>query len=515
MLSRLSQASALLLALWGTTAHGADEVAPNIVVIYADDLGYGDLGCYGATKVKTPNLDRLAARGIRFTDAHAPAATCTPSRYALLTGEYAWRQQGTNILPGDASLIIKPGRITVPALLKQAGYTTGVVGKWHLGLGEGPIDWNQAIRPGPLEVGFDSSFILPATGDRVPCVYVKDRHVVGLDPKDPIRVDYLNPVGDEPTGRSNPEQLKVKLSHGHDNTIVNGISRIGYMTGGKAARWVDEDMADVLTREANAFIERNRAHPFFLYYATHDVHVPRVPHPRFAGKSGCGVRGDVIEELDWCVGEVLATLDRLKLTDNTLVIFTSDNGPVIDDGYADDAEQSLNGHRPSGSLRGGKYSPYEGGTRVPFLASWPAKIKPGVSDALICQIDLLATFAALTHRPLPQEAGPDSFDILPALLGTSPVGRDHLVEQGAGLSIRQGQWKLIARQAGGLGAVAKKKAAVAKKKNSNNGPATELFDLAADPAETNNLASSHPDEVKKLRLLLDQIRQAGRSRPDH
>ncbi|AGA31172.1 sulfatase family protein [Singulisphaera acidiphila] len=517
MRSRFSTATALVLALWGTTVSGADDVSPNIVVIYADDLGYGDLGCYGATQVKTPNLDRLAARGLRFTDAHASAATCTPSRYALLTGEYAWRQKGTNILPGDASLIIKPGRITVPAMLKQAGYTTGCVGKWHLGLGEGPIDWNSEIRPGPLEVGFDSSFILPATGDRVPCVYVKDRRVVGLDPKDPIRVDYLQPVGDDPTGRLNPDQLKIKLSHGHDNTIVNGISRIGYMAGGKAARWVDEDMADVLTREATAFIDRNQAHPFFLYFATHDVHVPRVPHPRFAGKSGCGVRGDVIEELDWCVGEVLATLDRLKLADNTLVLFSSDNGPVVDDGYADDAEPMLNGHRPAGPLRGGKYSPYEGGTRVPLIACWPAKIKPGISDALICQIDLLATFAALTKRNLPQEAGPDSFDVLPALLGTSPVGRDHLVEQGGGLSLRQGKWKLISRQANGQGGpVATKKAAVAKKKK--NGPsasAVELFDLAVDPAETNNLASSHLEEVEQLSRLLERIRQEGRSRLVH
>ncbi|SIO26291.1 Arylsulfatase A [Singulisphaera sp. GP187] len=516
MPSRFSTATALLLTLWGTTVSEADEASPNIVLIYADDLGYGDLGCYGATQVKTPNLDRLAARGLRFTDAHSSAATCTPSRYSLLTGEYAWRQQGTNILPGDASLIIKPGRLTVPALLKQAGYTTGAVGKWHLGLGEGPIDWNREIHPGPLEVGFDSCFILPATGDRVPCVYVKDHRVVGLDPNDPIKVDYLQPVGDDPTGRSNPDQLKIKLSQGHDNTIVNGISRIGYMTGGKAARWVDEEMADVLTREATAFIDRNQANPFFLYFATHDVHVPRVPHPRFAGKSGCGVRGDVIEELDWCVGEVLATLDRLKLTDNTLVIFSSDNGPVVDDGYADEAEQTLNGHRPSGPLRGGKYSPYEGGTRVPLIASWPAKIKPGVSDALICQIDLLATFAALTKRDLPQDAGLDSLDVLPALLGISPKGRDHLVEQGGGLSLRQGNWKLIARQAGGQGgAAAKKKAAVAKKKTNGLAPARELYDLAADPSETNNLASSRPEDVKRLSDLLERIRQDGRSRPLH
>jgi len=485
----------------------AETRAPNVVVIYADDLGYGDIGCYGATKVKTPHLDRLAREGLRFTDGHAAASTCTPSRYSLLTGEYAWRQKGTNILPGDASLIIEPGRLTVPALMKQAGYTTGCVGKWHLGLGNGKVDWNGEIKPGPLEVGFDTCFILPATGDRVPCVYVKDHKIVGLDPNDPVRVDYLNPVGNEPTGREHPEQLKMKLSHGHDFTIVNGISRIGYMAGGKTARWVDEDMAAVLAREASGFIEKNQSKPFFLYFATHDIHVPRVPHARFAGKSGCGVRGDVIEELDWTVGEVLATLDRLKLADNTLVIFTSDNGPVVDDGYADNAEADLNGHKPAGPLRGTKYSPYEAGTRVPFIARWPARIKPGQSDALVCQIDFLASFAALTGREVPREAGVDSLNVLPALLGESKVGRDHLVEQANLLSIRQGPWKWITRRPNGA---TPKKKAVAKDRNS---PGGELFNLANDLAETKNIAASHPDEVKRLSALLKQVQDAGRSRP--
>ncbi|HEY8503832.1 MAG TPA: sulfatase-like hydrolase/transferase, partial [Gemmataceae bacterium] len=319
---------------------------PNIVLIYADDLGYGDVGCYGATRVKTPNIDRLAAQGLRFTDAHSPSATCTPSRYALLTGEYAWRRKGTGILPGDARLIIPTGRVTLPSLLKEAGYTTGVVGKWHLGLGDGELDWNREIKPGPLEVGFDYAFLIPATGDRVPCVYVENHRVVALDPTDPVRVSYGKPVGDEPTGRDHPELLKLKPSHGHDQTIVNGISRIGYMAGGKAARWKDEDMADDITRKAVAFIEKHKGEPFFLFFSTHDIHVPRVPHPRFRGKSDCGTRGDVIVQLDWCVGEILAALERQKLTDDTLVIFSSDNGPVVDDGYQDGAVEDLNGHKP-------------------------------------------------------------------------------------------------------------------------------------------------------------------------
>src|SRR5262245_42211288 len=219
------------LAAGAAAAQTGRMAKPNIVIIYADDLGFGDLSCYGATRVRTPNIDRLAGGGVRFTNAHSPSATCTPSRYSLLTGEYAWRKPGTNVLPGNASLILQPGGPTLPSMLRDGGYRTGVVGKWHLGLGAGELDWNSEIRPGPLECGFDESFIIPATGDRVPCVYVEDRRVVGLDPNDPIRVAYDKPIGNEPLGRTNPELLRHHPSHGHDMAIVNGVSRIGYMTG--------------------------------------------------------------------------------------------------------------------------------------------------------------------------------------------------------------------------------------------------------------------------------------------
>jgi arylsulfatase A-like enzyme len=480
--------------------------SPSIVLIYADDLGYGDVGCYGATRVRTPNIERLAREGVRLTDAHAPSSTCTPSRYALLTGEYAWRRKGTGVLPGDAALIVEPGRETLPALLKRAGYATGVVGKWHLGLGSGPIDWNGEIRPGPREVGFDDAFIMAATGDRVPCVFIRDRRVVGLDPRDPIRVGYGKPIGDEPTGAANPGLLKVKTSHGHDQTIVNGISRIGYMAGGKSARWVDEDMADVFTREAVGFIERHAAAPFFLYFATHDIHVPRVPHRRFAGTSGCGVRGDVVQELDWCVGQVLDALDRLKLTDRTLVLFTSDNGPVVDDGYADGAVRDLDGHRPAGPLRGGKYSLFEGGTRVPFLVRWPGRVRPGVSDALVNQVDLMASLASLTGRTLSDGSAPDSLDVLPALLGDSRIGRDHSVHHSGRLALREGTWKYIPA---GPGPAVQTHTAT----ETGNAPVDQLYDLAHDLGETKNVAYGNPERVRAMAARLRSIREAGRSRP--
>jgi arylsulfatase A-like enzyme len=476
---------------------------PNIVLIYADDLGYGDLGCYGATRIRTPNIDRMAREGLRFTDGHCPSSTCTPSRYALLTGEYAWRRQGTGVLPGDAALIIEPGRLTLPAMLKRAGYATGVVGKWHLGLGAGSIDWNGAIRPGPLEIGFDDAFIMAATGDRVPCVYVRGHRVVGLDSTDPIRVSYGKPIGDEPTGAANPDRLKVRPSHGHDQTIVNGISRIGTMAGGTSARWVDEDMADVFTREAVGFIERHATAPFFLYFATHDIHVPRVPHARFAGQSGCGVRGDVVQQLDACVGQVLDTLDRLKLSDRTLILFTSDNGPVIDDGYADGAVPDLNGHRPAGPLRGGKYSLFEGGTRIPFLVRWPGRVQPGVSVALVNQVDLLASLAALIKRDLPPGSAPDSLNVLPALLGDSRVGRDQSVHHSGRLALREGPWKYIPAGPG---------PAVQRNTNTETGnaPMDQLYDLAHDLGETTNVASEHPDRIKAMADRLRSIREARR-----
>jgi arylsulfatase A-like enzyme len=492
------------LALLTATTFAAQK--PNIVLIYADDLGYGDVSANGAKTIKTPNMDRIAKGGLRFVSGYATSATCTPSRYSLMTGEYAWRQKGTGILPGDAALIIKPGRTTLPSVMQKAGYKTGAVGKWHLGLGDKEIDWNGEIKPSPNEVGFDYSFIMAATADRVPCVFVENHHVVGLDPKDPISVNYTKNFPGEPTGKDNPELLtKQKPSHGHDMSIVNGISRIGYMKGGKAALWKDEDMADTFTGKAVKFIETNKDGPFFLYFALHDPHVPRVPHPRFVGKSGMGARGDAIIQADWCVGEVLNTLEKLKLADNTMVILSSDNGPVIDDGYQDEAVKLLGEHKPGGPYRGNKYSKFEAGTRVPFIVRWPAKIKPGVSEAMISQIDLLASFAAMTGQILSEADAPDSLNMLPALLGESKQGREFMIEHANGLAYRQGNWKYIEPSKGQK---------VNKNTNAETGndEAPQLYDLSKDLNERKNIAAEHPEKVKELQAALDKARQSGRTR---
>lgn len=498
----------LMAVVVAGVARAADSPGrhPNVVVILADDLGYGDVSCYGGSHVRTPNIDKLAASGLRFTDGHASASTCTPSRYSILTGQYAFRKRGTGILPGDASLIVPTHGLTLPAILQKAGYATGAVGKWHLGLGDKTIDWNKPVAPGPNEVGFTWSFIMPATGDRVPCVYMENHDVVHLDPSDPIEVSYEHKVGNEPTGKENPELLKMRFSHGHDGTIVNGISRIGWMAGGHAARWVDEQMAQTFTGKAVEFIEKNKDRPFFLYFAPHDIHVPHAPNPQFAGKSDTGIRGDTIDQLDWSVGQVMRTLERLHLGENTLVIFSSDNGPVVDDGYADGSVEHLDGHKPAGPLRGGKYSIYEGGTRVPFVTVWPGHIKPGTSDALVCQVDLLASLASMTGQALDPEAGPDSFDVLPALLGESTEGRKTLLEQSGGqVAIRQGQWKFVpfARPKGFRAA-----------NGAANPPHPELYNLADDVSESKNLAPEQADRVKQMRAELQRERQAGRTRPD-
>lgn len=470
---------------------------PNVIVIYADDLGFGDLSCYGSKTIKTPNIDQLARKGLLFTQAHTTSATCTPSRYSLLKGEYAFRRKDTGIAAGDASALIPAGQQTVATIFSKAGYNTAVIGKWHLGLGPaGGPNWNGKIEHGPLDIGFKEAFILPATGDRVPCVYIENDHVRNLDIQDSIEVNYLKKIGSMPTGKENPELLKMKHSHGHDNTIVNGVGRIGFMVGGKQALWDDEDMARTLANKAKSFMARNQKTPFFLYFATHDIHVPRIPHSRFLGKSGFGNRGDALLQLDDSVGQLMKTLDSLHLASNTLVILTSDNGPVVDDGYTDGSKENLGLHQPAGILRGGKYSSFEAGTRVPFIVKWPKQVQAGKSSALISQIDFLATMNQLLGTEYNDNSAKDSKANLNAWLGKDKIGREYIIEQAGALAIKKGEWKFI-------------KSGKGAKFNSlvnielGNDLEDQLYNLKTDPDEKNNLAPLQKEKLNELKALLE------------
>ena len=486
----------------------AEVRKPNIIVIMGDDLGYGDVSCNGATALQTPNIDRLASEGLRFTGGYCSASTCTPTRYSFLTGTYAFRQKGTGIASPNNPAIIKPGVETLPSILQRAGYRTAVIGKWHLGLGgpQGP-DWNGELKPGPLEIGFDHCFMLPTTNDRVPQVYVDDHRVLNLDPKDPLWVGRKKPSDDHPTGRTHRSTLKMDWSVGHNGTIHNGISRIGFYTGGHAARFRDEDLADEWVKQSNAWIEENKDRPFFLFFSSHDIHVPRMPHERFQGKTPLGFRGDAIVQLDWCVGELLKTLKRLQLDENTLIVFCSDNGPVLDDGYKDGAVEKLGDHRPAGPYSGGKYGVQEGSTRTPFITRWTGRIKPGVSEEVVCTIDLAASFAAMTGQEMADDGCLDSFDVLGALLGESGAkGRDHLLQQDNGRSgrfgLRVGDWKLQRKT------VRKK-----DRQKLGAGHRDSLFNLADDIGEKTNVTKQNPEVAKRLTELLDRLIADGRSRP--
>lgn len=478
---------------------------PNVIFIYADDLGYGDLECYGATRVQTPNVNKLAKNGIRFTNGHATAATSTPSRYSLLTGEYAWRRPGTDIAAGNAGMIIRPERYTIADMFKNAGYTTAALGKWHLGLGDkaGEQDWNAPLPTALGDLGFDYSYIMAATADRVPCVFIENGKVANYDPSAPIEVSYEKPFEGEPLGKDHPELLyNLKHSHGHDMAIVNGIGRIGYMKGGGKALWKDENIADSITTHALDFIKENKDKPFFMYFATNDVHVPRFPHDRFRGKNPMGLRGDAIAQFDWSVGQILDELDRLGLTENTLIILSSDNGPVVDDGYADQAIELLGDHKPGGPLRGGKYSAFEAGTRIPVIVSWPKAVKKGqVSDALISQVDWFASLAALTGSVLPKGTAPDSYNYLASLLGTDKAGRPWVVEQASDhtLSLRTKDWKYIETSNG------PKMVPWGPEIETGYSKTPQLYDMK-QVGEKENLAVKYPETVYQLQGLLKGVR---------
>lgn len=405
----------------------------------------------------------------------------------MITGNYPWRRQGTGVLPGDAKLIVPTDKSTLPKVFKQAGYQTAIVGKWHLGLGEEvEKNWNEDIKPGPNEVGFDYSFIFPATADRVPTVFMENHRVVGLDPKDPIRVNYKEKVGNEPTGKDNPELLKMKASpnHGHNHTIINGIGRIGYMEGGTKARWVDEEVSGTFLHVAQNFISENKDNPFFLFFSLTEPHVPRMPATFFKGKSDLGYRGDAILQLDWTVGQIMNQLELLGISDNTIIVFSSDNGSVIDDGYEDESVEKNNGHQASGPFRGGKYSMFEGGTRVPFIVAGPNINKNITSDALYSQIDLIASFAQMLAQEKPKDAK-DSEALFPTLQGKDKKGRTYNIEHGQSLAIVKDDWKYIEPNNG-------PKYNALTNTELGNSTEPQLYNLKEDMGEKNNVATKYP-----------------------
>lgn len=490
------------------------ETPPNIILIYADDLGYGDVGCYGATKVKTPNIDKLATEGRRFTDAHSPSAVCTPSRYSLLTGEYPIRGNRNRGVWGpcgaESALLIDQEKTTIASLLKGKGYATACIGKWHLGFGTGGIDWNTSLRPGPLEVGFDYYFGMPVVNSSPPYVYVENDRIVGLESEDPI--SYL-PKGEKSAYPMPP------LPDGSSGRIGNQF------TGAKKAHelFVEEEIAAKFTEQAVKWIQKEKENPFFLYFATTHIHHPFTPARRFQGSSEIGLYGDFIQELDWMVGELVKTLEENGLTENTLIIFTSDNGGMFNEGGQD---AFAAGHHINGDLLGFKFGVWEGGHRVPFIAKWPGKIPAGTtSNDLICSVDLLATFAALTDQSLDKDQQADSENVLPMLLEDSPEERAPLLLTPvvpSHLGLRKGKWVFIDAQneggfsgktpgghgfAGAAGAhyIGRINSDIENGEIKSDAPPAQLYDLQADPNQTKNLYNDFPEVAKEMRAHLQEI----------
>jgi len=493
-----TQAQVLMLSALGlvtascSSAKKEVKTKPNVIVILADDLGYGDVSAYGdSVTIQTPNIDRLANDGVCFTNGHATSATSTPSRYALLTGRYPWKKDGARILAGDAPLLIDTNTYTFPDMMRKAGYRTGAIGKWHLGIGAGHPNWNETIHPNANDIGFDFSCLIAATNDRVPTVFVENGAVLNLDPNDPIEVSYKHNFGNQPTARTHPELMtKMTYSHGHNGTVINGIPRIGFMKGGKAAIWDDENMAPFFRDKVRTWIGQDSAKPFFLYYGLHEPHVPRTPNGMFVGKSGMGRRGDAILEADWVVGQLMDYLEENNLLENTIVVFTSDNGPVLDDGYNDGAVDSLGNHNPMGGFRGGKYSLFEAGTRVPFFVYWKGHTVKHTSDALVNQIDLMASISKLIGADCPTDI--DSKNYLDVFMGKSDAGRSNMImEANRRLALRDHDYVLIPPYKG------------PSRNGTNNElgnlPQWTLFNMKADPAQQVEIQDQKPEVTKRLK----------------
>ena len=504
---KISLCSLAFLSALPVLSGGENRQNPNVLLIYADDLGYGDVLCNSCRHDIAQNINALSDNGLVFANAYSVASTSTPSRYSLLTGEYAWRRKGTDVAAGNAAMIVPPEKMTVADVFRSAGYKTAVIGKWHLGLGDVTAgqDWNGEISPSPADIGFDEHYIMAATGDRVPCVFIENGRVASYDASAPIEVSYVRNFEGEPTGKDNPELLcNLKSSHGHNMSIVNGIGRIGYMKGGGVALWKDENIADSITARAVDFIHTNKDERFFLYFAANDVHVPRFPHERFRGVSGMGLRGDAIAQFDWSVGQLVAALRDCGILDNTIVILTSDNGPVLDDGYVDMAEELVGSHLPTGGLRGGKYSAFEGGTRVPFIVSYPGVVPDGCSSgALVSQVDFLPTMAALVGVDLPVAPAIDGEEQLAAWLGKDGCGRRYVVSQASNhtLSLRTAYWKYISPKGG------PEMVPWGPKIETGYSDTPQLYYMGGDGVENVNVAALYPAVVESMERLLQAEKQ--------
>jgi arylsulfatase A-like enzyme len=499
-----------ILALLGVGVFGASGQVfsrPNILLILADDLGYGDVRCYNdQAKVATPNLDRLAREGMRFTDAHSPATVCTPTRYSLMTGQMAFRvPNGGTVFTGvGGPSLIAPGRLTLPAMLKQQGYATAAVGKWHVGMtffdqagqpvnnssleAVRRVDFSRRILGGPVDHGFESFF-------GTACCPTTDWLYAFIE-NDRVPVPPVGPLD------------KSKLpKHPYANDCRPGLI---------ATNFPMEEVDLVFLKKSREFLEQHVRQspdrPFFLFHSAQAVHLPSFAASQFKGKSGAGPHGDFIHQLDWIVGELMATLERLGVASNTLVIFTSDNGPETTSVVHMRADHGHDGARP---WRGMKRDSWEGGHRVPFIVRWPGKVKPGTTSAqLLSLTDLMATVAAIVGVKLPADAAEDSFNLFPVLLGEdkAPI-RPYLLTQAFSgartLSIRRGSWKYLDHP--GSGGNRYDASPELKPYYLPDDAPVALYNIADDPGETKNLYAVHPEIVRELKALLDKSKADGRS----
>lgn len=513
---RLSACLILFTCLSSLNTQAQDK--PNIVLINADDLGYGDLGCYGATKVKTPHIDKLAGEGKIFTDAHSASAVCTPSRYALLTGQYPFRANKGEGIWGPAritaELMIKPEQLTIADVLKNSGYATAVMGKWHLGFGTDENNWQEPLSPGPNDLGFDYYYGIPLVNSAPPFVYVENTHVVGGDPKDPLvylgngthkDATPITPIPPEASQRT-PNRFKGAVEA---HKLYNDYT-VGTVLAEKAVNWITDKTS------------KEEQDPFFLYLATTHIHHPFTPGKNFQGTSNADLYGDFIQELDWMVGQVMATLEKQGVSENTLVIFTSDNGAMLNLGGRNAVKV---GHKINGDLLGFKFGVWEGGHRVPFIAKWPGKIEAGsTSDQLICNVDMLATFGALMGQNKDDLGKTDGVNILPALVGNPEESlRDELIlapKKKGNLSLRKGKWMYIPAQGsggfrgfkpehhawGGPPAVAFVNGVnsdIENGKMKKDAPPAQLYNLEEDVNQTKNVYNQYPEIAKQMEAILE------------